>query len=72
MLLHEKKDEDGVKNFFQEVHELYLKVSKTNLSWWNWFTFQLLMNPFYVFNTPITSTAFDDRVKSIAKRRLDV
>jgi hypothetical protein len=26
MLLHEKKDEDGVKNFFNEVYELYLKV----------------------------------------------
>jgi len=57
MLLHEKKDEDGIKNFFAEVYELYLKI---------------LLNPFYNVNTPITSNQFDERVKGIAKRKLDL
>jgi len=57
MLLHEKKDEDGIKNLFTEVYELYLKV---------------LLNPFYTINTPITSTVFDERVRAIAKKKLDL
>lgn len=27
MLLHDSKGDDGVKSFFQEVHENYIKVS---------------------------------------------
>jgi hypothetical protein len=26
MVLHNTKNEDGIKYFFQEVHELYIKV----------------------------------------------
>lgn len=26
MLLHDSRNEDGVKSLFQEVHELYIKV----------------------------------------------
>eukprot|EP01114_Cavostelium_apophysatum_P012794 TRINITY_DN2952_c0_g1_i2.p1 TRINITY_DN2952_c0_g1~~TRINITY_DN2952_c0_g1_i2.p1 ORF type:complete len:151 (-),score=32.83 TRINITY_DN2952_c0_g1_i2:32-451(-) len=57
MLLHDKKDEDGIKNFFGEVYELYLKI---------------LLNPFYTVNTPIVSSQFDERVKAIAKKKLDL
>jgi hypothetical protein len=55
LLLHEKKDEDSVKQFFNEVYELYLHV---------------LLNPFYRLNSPITSAAFDAKVKAIGKRLL--
>ncbi|CAG8448170.1 4685_t:CDS:2 [Diversispora eburnea] len=44
MLLHESKNEDGIRNFFNECYELYIKI---------------LMNPFYELNTRITSSSFD-------------
>ncbi|KAF2068366.1 hypothetical protein CYY_010309 [Polysphondylium violaceum] len=53
MLLHEKKDEDAIRNFFVEVHDLYLKI---------------LLNPFYAYNSPITSTAFDNKVKKLGTK----
>ncbi|EAL66023.1 trafficking protein particle complex subunit 2 [Dictyostelium discoideum AX4] len=53
LLLHEKKDEDAIKNFFVEVHDLYLKI---------------LLNPFYEYNKPITSTAFDAKVRKIGTK----
>ncbi|EGG17789.1 RNA polymerase II subunit 5-mediating protein [Cavenderia fasciculata] len=53
MLLHEKKDEEAIKNFFGEVHDLYIKI---------------LLNPFYTYNTPITSTVFDARVRKLGAK----
>ncbi|GAM17909.1 hypothetical protein SAMD00019534_010840, partial [Acytostelium subglobosum LB1] len=53
MLLHEKKDEDAIRNFFVDVHDLYLKI---------------LLNPFYTYNTPITSPAFDARVRKLGAK----
>lgn len=48
--------EDGpVKNFYQEVHELFVKT---------------LMNPFYKLNDPITSPVFDSKVRTLARRYL--
>ncbi|CAG8456788.1 8525_t:CDS:2, partial [Ambispora gerdemannii] len=55
MLLHETKSEDVIRNFFSECYELYIKV---------------LLNPFYELNLPITSPAFDNRVRVIAKKYL--
>ncbi|GLE04051.1 hypothetical protein PINS_up012962 [Pythium insidiosum] len=55
LLLHETRNDDTIKAFFHEVHELYLK---------------LLMNPFYEYDTPITSEIFDARVKTLARRYL--
>lgn len=55
MLLHGGKSEESVKNFFNEVYALYVKLS---------------MNPFYKYDTPITSTAFDSRVRASARAYL--
>ncbi|CAJ0824933.1 11964_t:CDS:2 [Entrophospora sp. SA101] len=55
MLLHETKNEDGIRNFFNEAYELYIKI---------------LMNPFYEVNSTITSVPFDTKVKFIAKKFL--
>eukprot|EP00271_Cylindrocystis_brebissonii_P020129 TRINITY_DN6531_c0_g1_i2.p1 TRINITY_DN6531_c0_g1~~TRINITY_DN6531_c0_g1_i2.p1 ORF type:complete len:136 (+),score=18.51 TRINITY_DN6531_c0_g1_i2:122-529(+) len=53
MLLHDSRNEDGIRSFFQEVHELYLRI---------------LFNPLYVPGSKITSPAFDARVRALAKR----
>jgi len=55
MLLHPQKNEDAIKSFFTEAHELYLKV---------------LMNPFYSANTPIESKPFDEKMRSLLQRKL--
>ena len=53
MLLHDVRNEDGIKNFFNEVYELYVKV---------------LLNPFYKVNSAINSSIFDARVKILGRR----
>lgn len=55
MLLHSGKGDDAIKNFFLDVYELYVKLS---------------MNPFYRYDTPITSEYFDAKVMSVARRYL--
>ncbi len=55
VLLHDSKNDDGIKAFFTEVHELYVKT---------------LLNPFYEFNSNITSTVFDGKVLGMARRHL--
>eukprot|EP00934_Nitzschia_sp_Nitz4_P003180 Nitzschia sp. Nitz4//scaffold58_size112336//3657//4302//NITZ4_004011-RA/size112336-exonerate_protein2genome-gene-0.119-mRNA-1//-1//CDS//3329554923//3170//frame0 len=56
ILLHAGKSEDSIRNFFQEVYELYVKLS---------------MNPFYQYDTPISSKEFDKRVRAVARRYLN-
>lgn len=53
MLLHDVRNDEGIRNFFNDVHELYVKV---------------LMNAFYQPNSAITSTLFDSRVKTLGRR----
>ena len=48
-------DDNKCKNFYQEVHELYVKT---------------LLNPFYRLGQPINSPEFNIRVHSIAKKYL--
>ncbi|KAH6571307.1 hypothetical protein BASA50_009181 [Batrachochytrium salamandrivorans] len=55
MLLHDTPNTDGIRNFFQECYELYIKI---------------LMNPFTEINAPITSGAFDQRVRAQGRKWL--
>jgi len=55
MLLHCGKSDDTIRNFFTEIHELYVRLS---------------MNPFYQFDSTIGSKDFDSRVKAAGRRYL--
>ncbi|KXS10695.1 Sedlin [Gonapodya prolifera JEL478] len=55
MLLHDSPNSDGIRNFFTETHELFIKT---------------LLNPFYELNAPITSPTFDTKVKALGKKYL--
>ncbi|KII95774.1 hypothetical protein PLICRDRAFT_34718 [Plicaturopsis crispa FD-325 SS-3] len=55
ILLHESKNDDGIKSFFNDVWELYVKT---------------MLNPFHTAHTPIRSTVFDTRVRASAKKHL--
>eukprot|EP00899_Mesostigma_viride_P027646 jgi/Mesvir1/8066/Mv10518-RA.1 len=55
LLLHDVRNEDGIKSFFQDVHDLYLKI---------------ILNPFHLPTSKITSPAFEQRVRSLAKKYL--
>ncbi|KAG2399366.1 uncharacterized protein HKW66_Vig0081520 [Vigna angularis] len=52
MLLHDSRNDDGIKSFFQEVHELYIKT---------------LLNPLYLPGSRITSSHFDTKVRALAR-----
>ncbi|CCF49408.1 hypothetical protein NDA11_000078 [Ustilago hordei] len=55
VLLHEHKLEEGIKSFFLDVWESYLKV---------------MMNPFQDANSPIENASFDAKVRAAAKKFL--
>ncbi|KAI8017484.1 Trafficking protein particle complex subunit 2 [Camellia lanceoleosa] len=55
MLLHDSRNDDGIKSFFQEVHELYIKI---------------LLNPLYIPGSRITSSCFDTKVRALARKYL--
>jgi hypothetical protein len=53
LLVHDGRNEDTVRVFFLEVHEIFVKHS---------------LNPFTDVDAAITSPAFDKRVRALAKR----
>jgi len=70
VLLHEGKNDDGIRLFFMEVWEVYVKVdgpycfaSPTNL-------LQTVLNPFHTAHTAIRSSVFDTRVRASARKHL--
>lgn len=52
MLLHESRNDDGIRAFFNDVWECYVKT---------------LLNPFYAVDKGIKSGVFENRVRGIAK-----
>ncbi|TFK27083.1 transport protein particle complex subunit [Coprinopsis marcescibilis] len=55
LLLHDGKNDDGIRSFFMEVWELYVKTA---------------LNPFQTAHTPIRSAVFDGRVRASARKYL--
>ncbi|PWA94779.1 trafficking protein particle complex subunit 2 [Artemisia annua] len=64
MLLHDSRNDDGIKSFFQEVHELYIKASFTLLTVF----VIILLNPLYLPGSRVTSSHFDTKVRALARR----
>ena len=50
LLLHSTRNEEGIKSFFEGVYKLYLKLQ---------------MNPFYEYDTTISSVEFKTRVSQL-------
>ncbi|GJZ95500.1 trafficking protein particle complex subunit 2 [Tanacetum coccineum] len=65
MLLHDSRNDDGIKSFFQEVHELYIKASFCDLL--TVFVI-ILLNPLYLPGSRVTSSHFDTKVRALARR----
>ncbi|WRT64542.1 uncharacterized protein IL334_001474 [Kwoniella shivajii] len=55
VLLHDIKNDDGIRLFFLDVWESYVKI---------------LLNPFHTVNTPIRNPMFESKIRASAKRNL--
>lgn len=55
LLLHDGRNEDSIKAFFSELHELFTKVAT---------------NPLHEPDAPIKSNVFSDRVQQLARKHL--
>ncbi|KIY49567.1 Sedlin [Fistulina hepatica ATCC 64428] len=55
ILLHEGKNDEGIRSFFMEVWELYVKT---------------MLNPFHTAHSAIRSSVFDARVNASARKWL--
>ncbi|TMW53706.1 hypothetical protein DOY81_001251 [Sarcophaga bullata] len=55
LIVHDHKNDEGIKNFFNEVYETYVKYS---------------MNSFYKVNTPIKSPLFEKKAQLYGRKYL--
>ncbi|VDD95670.1 unnamed protein product [Enterobius vermicularis] len=55
VMLHTQKNDEGIRQFFQEMYEMYIKHS---------------MNPFYSIDSPIESTNFNEKAVFYGKKYL--
>jgi hypothetical protein len=71
VLLHEGKNDEGIRLFFNDVWELYVKVSSGA---WKLSTAadsdQTMLNPFHTAHSGIVSGVFDARVRASARKHL--
>lgn len=52
VIVHDNRNDDGIKNFFSEIYEAYIKHA---------------MNPFYEEDMPIKSAAFEKKFNFMAR-----
>lgn len=55
LMVHDNRNDEGIKSFFTEMYETYIKHS---------------MNPFYQVNTPIKSAAFEKKAQHFGRKLL--
>ncbi|XP_055843845.1 probable trafficking protein particle complex subunit 2 [Episyrphus balteatus] len=55
IIVHDNKNDEGIKNFFNEMYETYIKHS---------------MNSFYKINTPIKSPMFEKKAQLFGRKYL--
>ncbi|CAI6362080.1 unnamed protein product [Macrosiphum euphorbiae] len=55
IIVHDSKNDEGIKNFFTEVYEMFIKY---------------VMNPFYKLNMPIKCGSFDKKVQFYGRKYL--
>ncbi|CAJ0607345.1 unnamed protein product [Cylicocyclus nassatus] len=55
LMLHTQRCDEGIRQFFQEMYETYIKYS---------------MNPFYTINSPIRSPAFEQKAALYGRKYL--
>uniref|UniRef100_A0A915CNN1 Trafficking protein particle complex subunit 2 n=1 Tax=Ditylenchus dipsaci TaxID=166011 RepID=A0A915CNN1_9BILA len=55
LVLHTQKNDEGIRQFFQEMYETYIKYS---------------MNPFYSHDTPIKSPSFEQKAITYGRKFL--
>jgi hypothetical protein len=72
VLLHEGKNDDGIRQFFMDVWELYVKVRTDNNERGDLLICKTktMLNPFHTAHTRIRSSVFDSRVRGSARKYL--